>query len=121
MRNVNTPKSSKSVPRDKEVTVGSTNVFADLGFKNPDLVLAKAVIVSQLQDLIDTRKLTQTRAAALLGLDQPKISSLLRGQTAGYSLDRLFKFLTKLGQRVEIRIRAPKPGSEASESQVVVV
>lgn len=101
--------------------VGSFNVFADLGFKNPDLELAKAVLVQQLRKSITARKLNQARAAALLGLDQPKVSALLRGQTGGYSLDRLFKFLTKLGQRVEIHIRTPKRGADPAESQVVVV
>ena len=79
------------------------------------------MLVSQLQDLIDSRKLTQAKVAALLGLDQPKVSALLRGQTSGYSLDRLFKFLTKLGQRVEFRVREAKRGKHAEECHVVVV
>ena len=103
------------------VVVGSVNVFADLGFANPDLVLAKAKIVSKLRKLIDSKRLSQSRAAALLGLDQPKVSALLRGRTSGYSLDRLFKFLNKLGQRVEIHVRKAKPGREAEECHIVVI
>lgn len=113
------PNSSK---REKiEIHEGSGNVFADLGFKNPDLMLAKAVIVQRIRRTIQTSKLTQTRAAELLGIDQPKISNLLKGQTSGYSLERLLKFLNKLGQRVEIRIRTSKATTDQTEPQVVVV
>ena len=84
---------------------GSGNVFRDLGLPNPDLLLAKATLVQHIRDLIEQRKLTQAKAAALLGLDQPKISALVRGRTDGYSIDRLFKFLNLLGHDVEIRVR----------------
>src|SRR5687768_3470655 len=84
---------------------GSGNVFADLGLPNPDLALAKAELVQRIRDLIAERKLTQSKAAELLGLDQPKVSALVRGRVEGYSIDRLFRFLNALGQRVEITVR----------------
>ena len=87
------------------VEQGSGNVFADLGFSSPDLALAKAGLVQRIRDLIAERKLTQTKAAKLLGLDQPKVSALVRGRVEGYSIDRLFRFLNALGQRVEITVR----------------
>lgn len=86
----------------------SGNVFADLDLPNPDLALAKAELVQRIRDLILDRKITQVRAAQLLGLDQPKVSSLVRGSAAGYSLDRLFRFLNALGQRVEIKVGPTK-------------
>src|SRR5438876_7902742 len=79
------------------VEQGSGNVFADLGLSNPDLALAKAELVQRIRDLIAERKLTQVEAAKLLGLDQPKVSALMRGRVAGYSIDRLFRFLNALG------------------------
>ncbi len=88
-----------------QILMGSGNVFRDLGLPNPDLLLAKATLVQQIRDLIEHRKLTQAKAAGLLGLDQPKISALCSGRTDGYSIDRLFKFLNLLGQDVEIRVR----------------
>ena len=84
---------------------GSGNVFADLGIPNPDLALAKAELVRRIRDVIAERKLTQAKAAELLGLDQPKVSALVRGRVAGYTIDRLFRFLTALGQRIEITVR----------------
>lgn len=97
---------------------GSGNVFADLGFSNPDLVLAKAELVQRVRQLIEKRKLTQAKAAELLGLDQPKVSALVRGRVEGYSIDRLFRFLTALGQRIEITIR---PNPDNSQASAVVV
>jgi predicted XRE-type DNA-binding protein len=84
---------------------GSGNVFADLGISNPELALAKAELVQHIRRLIEERKLTQMKAAKLLGLDQPKVSALVRGRVEGYSLDRLFRFLNALGQRIEITVR----------------
>src|SRR3954465_14390328 len=81
------------------------NVFADLGLKNPEELLAKAELVQRIADIIAERKLTQVRAANLLGIDQPKVSALLRGKLDGFSTDRLFRFLNALGKDVEIVIR----------------
>ena len=100
--------------------MGSGNVFADLGFPQPEIALAKAKLVQRIRDVIDQRKLTQAEAAALLGLDQPKVSALVRGRVAGYSLDRLFKFLNLLGQRVEITVRQPSSDANAASTCVVV-
>ncbi len=94
-----------------QILMGSGNVFRDLGLPNPDLLLAKATLVQHIRDLIEQRKLTQAKAAVLLGLDQPKISALFRGRTDGYSIDRLFKFLNLLGHDVEIRVRPSANGT----------
>jgi predicted XRE-type DNA-binding protein len=114
-------KKGKKSNREKTARVeqGNGNVFADLGFTNPGLALAKAELVQRIRSLIEERKLTQVKAALLLGLDQPKVSALVRGSVAGYSIDRLFRFLNSLGQRVEITIR-PNTG-HAAEWTVVVI
>ena len=83
----------------------SGNVFADIGIPNPDLALAKAELVQRIRDVIKERNLTQARAAELLGLDQPKVSALVRGRVNGYSIDRIFRFLNVLGQQIEIHVR----------------
>ena len=100
------------------VEQGSGNVFADLGLSNPDMALAKAELVQRIRNLIEERKLTQGKAAKLLGLDQPKVSALVRGRVEGYSIDRLFRFLNALGQRVEITVR---PNTNNTEACAVVV
>ena len=103
------------------VESGSGNVFADLGLPDPDLALAKAELVRRIRYLIAGRKLTQARAAEVLGLDQPKVSALVRGRVEGYSLDRLVRFLNALGQRVEISVLPAPPGTERDKRRVIVV
>ncbi len=88
-------------------------MFADLGLKHPEELLAKAELVQRISDIIAERKLTQVRAAKLLGIDQPKVSALLRGKLDGFSTDRLFRFLNTLGVDVEIVIRPARRGHEA--------
>ena len=100
------------------VEAGSGNVFADLGLPQPELALAKAELVRRISDLIAAKKLTQVKAAELLGLDQPKVSALVRGKVEGYTLDRLIRYLTALGQRVEISVR---PARQADRQPPLVV
>ena len=85
----------------------SGNVFADLGLPAAGERLLKAQLASQIARLIADRKLTQRAAAAILGVDQPKVSHLLHGRLAGFSADRLLTWLTALGQDVEIIVRTP--------------
>lgn len=82
----------------------SGNVFADLRISNPEEALAKAEIVRQIHKTIKRKKLTQAKAAKILGISQPKVSTLLRGYFQNFSLERLFRFLNKLGQDVTISI-----------------
>jgi predicted XRE-type DNA-binding protein len=97
-----TTAASSKVP----VTRGSGNVFADLGLSNPQERLAKAQLASLIDDVIRERALTQEEAAALMGIDQPKVSHLLRGRLSGFSTQRLIDFLNALGRDVEIVVRA---------------
>jgi predicted XRE-type DNA-binding protein len=110
-------KKNKGEKADR-IEQSSGNVFADLGLNNPAELLAKAELVQRIADIIAERKLTQVRAAKLLGVDQPKVSALLRGKLDGFSIDRLFRFLNALGRDVEIVIRPAKHVKEA-ETKVV--
>jgi predicted XRE-type DNA-binding protein len=94
------------------VTAGSGNVFADLGFAEPEDELTKAQLASQVRQVIKRRRLTQVRAATLMGVDQPKVSALLNGRLTNFSSERLMRLLTALGQDVEIVVKA-KPRSRA--------
>lgn len=109
-----------TITRDKprRIDRGSGNVFADLAIPNPDVALAKAELVQRIRELVVGRNLTQAKAALLLGLDQPKVSALLRGRVQGYSIDRLFRFLTALGQRVEITV-SPKGNNKKARTIIV--
>lgn len=102
-------RAKKSAGKEVRVTRGSGNVFADLGLSNPEERLAKAELAHAISRVIQERGLTQREAAALMGIDQPKVSHVLRGRLADYSTERLMNFLRSLGRDVEIVIRrAPK-------------
>ncbi len=92
-------------PTDTAVERGSGNVFADLGFPDAGAHLIKAEIISRIDDIVRDRGITQTEAARLMGLSQPDVSRLLRGDFREYSLERLFRLLTALGRDMDIVIR----------------
>ena len=91
--------------RRSTITAGGGNVFADLGLRDSDELLAKARLASTIADLIEKRGLTQTAAAELLQTTQPKVSNLVNGRLEGFSLERLARFLNTLGRDVEIVVR----------------
>lgn len=94
------------MPKGNDVEESSGNVFADLGLANPEERLAKADLAIRIAAAIRARRLTQASAARVLGIDQPKISRLLRGQLSGFSTGRLLHFLTLLGRDIEIVVKA---------------
>jgi addiction module HigA family antidote len=93
------------------VTKGSGNIFRDVGFseeRSAELIL-KSSLLQALQETIRGRGWKQAEAATQLGIDQAKISKLLAGQMAGFSVERLVHFLSLLGQDVEVTVRrAPR-------------
>ena len=92
---------------------GSGNVFADLGLPDADAHLLKAELVTRIDKIIRQRGLKQVEAAKLLGLSQPDVSRLLRGNFREYSMERLLRLLTALGRDVDIVIReshSERPG-----------
>ena len=84
---------------------GSTNVYADLGYRAPESMLVKAQLVTRIAELLDEKEMTQTQAAAVLGIPQPKLSKMLRGQFRGLSERKLMDCLALLGQDVQIVVR----------------
>jgi predicted XRE-type DNA-binding protein len=98
----------KRSQKSLRVQASSGNVFADLGLPNPEEKLVKAQLAHRICEVITARALTQTKAAEIMGLDQPKVSALTRGDFKGFSVERLFRCLNDLGQEVEITIRTAR-------------
>lgn len=78
------------------------NIFKDLGRPDADGHYLKAQIVAELYSLSQQRKLTQARAGELMGISQPEVSRLFKGNFREYSVDRLMTFLTAFDRDVEI-------------------
>ncbi|HUI55714.1 MAG TPA: helix-turn-helix transcriptional regulator [Bryobacteraceae bacterium] len=90
---------------DREFTRSSGNVFADLNLPNADDLLAKAELAAKIIAEIQRRRLTQSQAAVILGIDQPKVSALKQGKLSGFSIERLMRLLLVLGRDIEITVK----------------
>lgn len=97
-----------------DIEQGSGNVYADLGMADAGEMLVKAQLATKIREIIKARKWTQTEAANVLGVPQPKLSKMLRGEFRGISESKMLDCLTKLGRDVRIVVgparRRVKPG-----------
>ena len=113
-------KSKQTKLNTEKVEIGSGNVFADLGFEDSEQRLLKAKLATKIAQLIEKKGWTQAQTAERTALDQPKVSRLLRGQLSGFSADRLFAVLNRLGHSVEVRISAKERAPEKSHTRVMI-
>jgi predicted XRE-type DNA-binding protein len=92
----------------KDIVKSSGNVFADLGFSPEEAAILqmRADLMAKLRKVIKARKLTQTRAAKLLGVSQSRVSDLARGKWEKFSLEMLITLATRAGIRVRIKTAA---------------
>jgi predicted XRE-type DNA-binding protein len=109
------------VSKEIDIQVSSGNIFADLGMPNADEMLMKAELVRQINEIITQRKLNQLQAAEVLGIDQPKVSALMRGKLTGFSTERLFRFLNALGCDVQIVVKPKLKSPEIPGISVVTI
>src|SRR5215217_2773182 len=116
---IKTTKIRKSTGRSKKVQPSSGNVFADLGFHDAEECLLKAKLATKIAQLIESKGWTQAQTAERTALDQPKVSRLMRGQLSGFSADRLFAVLNRLGHSVEVRISPKERSPEKSHTRVL--
>ena len=102
----------------RESTPSSGNVFADLSLPQADDLLAKAELATKIIAEIQRRRLTQSQAAAILGIDQPKVSALKQGKLSGFSIERLMRLLISLGRDIEITVKARSKARVAARLRV---
>jgi predicted XRE-type DNA-binding protein len=93
---------------------GGRNVFQDLGLPNADEHLVKAQLVYKIDTILKDRRLKQVEAAKLLGIAQPDVSKMLRGEFRQFSVERLLRFLVALNHDVEIVIKPHRGTSNAA-------
>lgn len=103
---------------EAEITPSSGNVYADAGLPHPEARLAKAHLLRVLRRLIQDNGWTQAEAAKVLGLDQPKISAIMHGRTAGFSIDRLLQLLVEANYDVNITIAPASASAKRAEIRV---
>lgn len=104
--------------RQRTAETGSANVYADLGYRDPEAMLVKARLANRISQVIQRQHLTQTDAARRMGMTQPKLSNLLRGRFSGISEERMMRCLTALGQDVQIVVRSPRRARQTGSLSV---
>jgi predicted XRE-type DNA-binding protein len=109
---------NNGVKNDRVVTKSSGNVFADLGVRDAGEKQTRVRLAVAIRQIIEAKHLSQTAAAHLLNVNQPKISALMNYQLEGFSVERLMNFLNALDRDVEIVIRK-KPRSRRTARIVV--
>jgi predicted XRE-type DNA-binding protein len=88
-----------------EVETGSGNVFADLGLPDAEKLKIKSGLVIEIVKAVKRLELTQAEAAKRMGLTQPKVSALQRGDFANFSERKLMECLNRIGYDIEIRVK----------------
>jgi len=101
---------TKAADADKTVfELGSGNVYLDLGFPpaEAESLMMRSRLMLMVGTVIQERHLTQTRAARLLGVSQPRVSDVIRGRIERFTIDALVEMLARAGVRLDIvRLRA---------------
>ena len=105
--------------KHSEVTVGSGNVFADLGLPDAEALLVKAQLTYQIAKRIKELKLTQSEAGVRLAVSQPDVSRLMKGRVTGFSTDRLLALLNSLDFNVDIVLRRTDQSSHTTRVRII--
>lgn len=103
----------------EKIEKSSGNVYEDLGVANPEQMLIKATLAAKIGEILVQQKVTQLEAAKLLGIPQPKVSALLRGQFRGISEAKMLECLNRLGRDVDIVVRKPTRSRAGGRTHVV--
>lgn len=110
-----------AVNEDVPIVMGTGNVFADLELPHPKEHQAKAAIVFAINEAIRASRLSQTEAAALVGMRQPNLSRILSGNFSSVTFDRLFEILGALGGGVQLSVHSRAPRGMTSGITLGVV
>lgn len=102
-----------------EVVTGSGNVYEDLGLPNAAEMQVKASLAAKIGEIIKHRHLSQMQASEILGMPQPKLSGMLRGQFRGISEAKMLECLNRLGRDVQIVVRKPSRSRVEGRTSVV--
>jgi len=99
---------------------GTGNVFADIGLEDAAKMEVKARLAFKISEIIKHRHMTQTQAAEVLGMPQPKLSGMLRGQFRGISETKMLECLNRLGRDVQIVVKKARRRNAIGRTSVVI-
>lgn len=102
-----------------KIEEGSGNVYVDVGIPDADEMLVKAQLATKIGEIIKGRSWTQQEAADVLGMTQPKLSKMLRGQFRGVSEAKMLECLARLGRQVQIGVGPARRTNNEGRVEVV--
>ena len=102
-----------------DIEKGSANIFEDLGLPDAAEMQVKATLAAKIGEILKQRYLTQVQAAEILGMPQPKLSNMLRGQFRGISEAKMLECMNRLGRDVQIVVDKPSRTKTAGRTSVV--
>ena len=106
--------------RRLDYEVSSGNVFEDLGLPDAEELDLKATLAIEIGQIIRRRGLTQSQAASVLGIDQPRVLALTRGHLEKFSMEKLCDYLRALGCDVNIRIQEKKRTTAGKQGKLSI-
>lgn len=92
----------------EEIVKSCGNLYKDLGYEDSEEMEARATLAREIYKIVKKKALTQQKVAELLNVPQSTISRLLQGNLGGFSTDRLFRFLNRLGIDITIDLKPSK-------------
>ncbi|HEY8856278.1 MAG TPA: helix-turn-helix transcriptional regulator [Rugosibacter sp.] len=95
----------KRIIDDVEVRRSSGNIYADLGLPNAEKLKIKTGLVIEIRKAMRRVGLTQQQAAKRMGITQPKVSDMMRGNFSNLSERKLMECLNRLGYDIEIKVK----------------
>jgi len=101
--------------KSTKVEVGSGNVFADLGLKDADQLMARSQIGCHVFKILEEKKLKQREIASILGVAQSDVSHLMNGHFSRFTTDKLLDFLRRLDRKVTIKVSPHHKGEPYQE------
>jgi predicted XRE-type DNA-binding protein len=102
-----------------KIEKSSGNLYADMGRADAHEMQAKAQLSTKIGEIISARRWTQQKAAEVLGMTQPKLSKMLRGQFRGISEAKMLECLMRLGQNVQIVVTPARPKSDTGHMEII--
>jgi len=107
-------------PDMNDIEKGSANIFEDLGLPDAAEMQVKATLAAKIGEILKHRHLTQVQAAEILGMPQPKLSNMLRGQFRGITEAKMLECMNRLGRDVQIVVRKPSRSKTTGRTSVVL-
>ena len=102
-----------------EIEAGTGNVYRDLGLPDAEEMLVKAKLAAKISEILAARGWTQQYAGQILGIPQPKLSKMLRGQFRGISEAKMLEYLTRLGRDIQIVIGSERHPAATGRVEVI--